>query len=108
MIRFGEVHFYFRCRSRQGQQLNLAIVSMYSEPNPDLLNASNGTLVSCQYFGDDTLVVIDISCIESVVAMVPHIPPHSLADSELHFFLVERPGLDIANLCSIPEPLTET
>jgi hypothetical protein len=80
---------------------------MYSEPSLDLLVASHGTFVSCQYFGDDALVVIDVSCIESVVAMVPHVPPHSI-DSELHFFLVERPGLDIANLGSTQESITET
>ena len=77
----------------------LAIISIYPEPNPDLLMESHGTLVSCQYFGDDSLVVIEVSCIESVVAMVPHNPPHS-KNSELHFFLVEQPGLDIVSLGS--------
>lgn len=84
----------------------LAIISMYSEPNPDLLVESHGTLVSCQYFGDNALIVVEVLCIKSVVVMVPHNPPHS-KDSELHFFLVERPGLDIANLGSTPEALTE-
>ena len=82
----------------------LAIISMYSEPNPDLLVESHGTLVSCQYFGDDGLVVVEVSCIKSVVAMVPHNPPHS-KNSELHFFLVERPGLDIVNLGSTQESM---
>ena len=82
----------------------LAIISTYSEPNPDLLVESHGTLVSCQYFGDNGLVVIEVSCIESVVAMVPHNPPHS-KNSELHFFLVEQPGLDIANLGSTQESM---
>lgn len=88
--------------------MTLAVISVYSEPNPDLLTVSHGTFASCQYFGDDALVVVDVSCIESVVAMVPHNPLHS-KDSELHFFLVERPGLDIANLgTSDPEPIAET
>ena len=77
--------------------MTLAVVSMYSEPHPDLLSTSHGTFVSCQYFGDDALVVIKVSCIESVVAMIPHSPPHSLGSGS-HFFLVERPGLDVANL----------
>lgn len=85
----------------------LAIISVYSEPREDLLEASHGTLVSCQYFGDDALVVIEVSCIESVVAMVPHNPPHSI-DTESHFFLIERPGLDIVNLGSIHEHITDT
>lgn len=79
----------------------LAVISMYSEPNPDLLAESHGTFASCQYFGDNALVVVDVLCFESVVAMVPHDPPHSI-DSELHFFLVERPGLDTANLGGNP------
>jgi hypothetical protein len=88
--------------------MTLAMISVYSEPNPDLLTVSHGTFASCQYFGDNALIVVDVLCLESVVAMVPHNPPHS-KDSELHFFLVERPGLDIANLgASDLEPIAET
>lgn len=87
--------------------MTLAVVSMYSEPHPDLLSTSHGTFVSCQYFGDDALVVIEVSRIESVVAMVPHNPPHSL-DSESHFFLVERPGLDVVNLGNAQESISST
>ncbi|KJA13176.1 hypothetical protein HYPSUDRAFT_151868 [Hypholoma sublateritium FD-334 SS-4] len=79
------------------QEMGLAIVSAYSEPNPDLLAASEGAFVSCQSFGDDALVAVNVLCIQSVVAMVPHTLPHSV-DSERHFFLVERPGLDFLNL----------
>jgi hypothetical protein len=86
----------------------LAVISVYSKPNPDLLMLSHGTFASCQYFGDDALVVVDVLCIESVIAMVPHNPPHS-KDSELYFFLIEQPGLDIVILStSNPEPITET
>lgn len=85
----------------------LAVVSTYSEPCPDLLSVSHGTFVSCQHFGDNALVVVDVSCIESVVAMVPHTPPHSL-DSESHFFLIERPGLDVVNLGNSQEPTIDT
>ena len=104
--RFGEVHFYFRCQ-HQERQMTLALVSAYSEPNQRLLEVSHGTFASCQYFGDATLTVIDVLCIESVVAMVPHNPPHS-KDSESHCFLVERPGLDIAILSSDQEPIDKT
>ena len=71
--------------------MRLAIVSVYSEPDPDLLAISNGTLVSCQSFGDDALAAIDISCIQSVVAMVPHTLPH-FVDSERHFFFGRTAG----------------
>ncbi len=96
--RFGEIYFYFRCRC-DGKETTLAIISVYSQPNPILLTESHGSYASCQYFGDDNLVAVDVRCIESVIAMVPHSPPYS-NDHEHHFFLVERPGLDIINLGS--------
>ncbi|KAF9470601.1 hypothetical protein BDN70DRAFT_939565 [Pholiota conissans] len=98
-LHIGEVYYYFRCRIH-GQEKVLAVVSKYSEPDSDLLAVSHGTFLSCQYSGDGALVVIDVSCIESVVAMVPHnhTRPHSIPDTNLHFFLVERPGLDIWRL----------
>lgn len=77
----------------------LAIVSEYSEPNPDLLATSHETLISCQHFGDKALVAINVLCIKSVVAMVPHYLPH-FVDSDHYFFLVEQPGLDIVALGS--------
>lgn len=86
--------------------MTLAVISEYSKPDPNLLLPSHGTFTSCQYFGDNSLVVVDVFCIESVVAMVPHHPPHS-KDSELHFFLVERPGLDITNLGSGQEYVSD-
>ena len=57
--------------------MTLAILSKYSEPNLHLLTASHQTLVSCQYFGDNSLEAIDFSCIQSVVVMIPHKPPCS-------------------------------
>ena len=77
----------------------LAIVSEYSEPDPDLFATSHGALISCQHFRDDTLVAINVQCVKSVVAMVPHYLPHFI-ESDHHFFLVERPGLDIVALGS--------
>lgn len=102
---FGKVYFYFRCRI-EGREMVLAIISEYSKPDPTLLLQSHGTFTSCQNFGDNSLVVVDVFCLKSVVAMVPHNPPHS-KDSELHFFLVERPGLDIANLGSRQEVVAD-
>ncbi|KAF8872014.1 hypothetical protein CPB84DRAFT_1691755, partial [Gymnopilus junonius] len=98
-LHLGEVYFYFCCQS-QGWKMTLAIISQYSEPAPDLLVASHGTFALCQYFADDALLVIDVSCIESVVAMVHYNhAPHSIVSGN-HFFLVEQPGLDIWKLRS--------
>lgn len=90
---FGEVLYYFRCK-RQGNVLSLAVLAAYSEPDVDLLAASHGTFISCKYLGDDNVQVIDVSQIQSVVAMVPHrLEKHSAEDQ--FYFLVERPGLDV-------------
>ena len=64
---------------------------------------SHGTFISCAYLGDNSVRIIDISCIQSVVAMVPHtLEKHGV--DEKHYFLVERPGLDVVCLGGM-EPL---
>lgn len=49
-------------------------------------------------------MVIAVSQIQSVVAMVPHHPPG--CDDDNRFFLVERPGLDVANLGGADQHIT--
>ncbi|KJA13103.1 hypothetical protein HYPSUDRAFT_151950 [Hypholoma sublateritium FD-334 SS-4] len=88
---------------RQNTVLPLAVISAYSEPDPELLEASHGTFISCAYLGDNSVRIIDISCIQSVVAMVPHTLERHGVD-EKHYFLVERPGLDVVCLGGM-EPL---
>ncbi|KAF8869902.1 hypothetical protein CPB84DRAFT_1693643 [Gymnopilus junonius] len=93
---FGEVLYYFRCR-RQDTLLTLAVLSVYSEPDPELLAASHGTFISCRYLGDSSTQVIDVRHIKAVVAMVPHtLEKHG--DGEEHRYLIERPGLDVVRL----------
>ncbi|KJA14339.1 hypothetical protein HYPSUDRAFT_150548 [Hypholoma sublateritium FD-334 SS-4] len=103
--RFGEVLYYFRCR-RQHAILPLAILSVYSEPDLDLLTASHGTVISCKHLrGDSAIQVIDVFCIQSVIAMVPHkLEKHGV--EEQYYFLVERPGLDVVRLGGGEENLT--
>lgn len=74
---------------------------MYSEPNPLLFKQSAGTVLACEYTGDEsTLIVIDFISILSVVGMVPH--SFSCLNSEDDWrFVVEKPGLDIARLGGI-------
>lgn len=81
--------------------MTLAVVSVYSPPRSDLLIQSHGTLASCKYLGDSNITIIDATCIKAVVAMIPH-SPAGIADEGRYFFLVERPGLDIANLAGTP------
>lgn len=93
---FGEVLYYFRCK-RQDTVLTLAVLSVYSDPDPELLTASHGAFISCNYLGDSSLQVIDVYRIQSVVSMVPHrLEKHRVEDN--YHFLVERPGLDVVRL----------
>lgn len=93
---FGEVLYYFRCK-RQITVLSLAVISVYARPDPELLAISHGTFISCEYLGDQSLQVIDVSQIQSVVAMIPHrLEKHKA--NEQYYFLLERPGLDVVCL----------
>lgn len=81
------------------------MLSTYSEPDPELLAASHGTFISCEFLGDKALQVINVSQIQAVVAMIPHkLEKHSV-DKE-YYFLVERPGLDVVCLGGSEENYT--
>ena len=75
--------------------ITLAMISVFSDPHPALLRESHGTVLSCTYSSNDSLIVTDISFIQSVVTMVLHHPP---SWDEDQFFVMEWPGLDIMNL----------
>ncbi|KJA14969.1 hypothetical protein HYPSUDRAFT_149723, partial [Hypholoma sublateritium FD-334 SS-4] len=81
----------------QAHVFTLAVISVYSEPDPTLLKESAGTVVACRYRGDSSLVVIDFTSIVSVVGMVPHNFP-GLDVEEDWRYVVEKPGLDVLEL----------
>ena len=72
---------------------SVALVTLYSHPDRHLLQESSGTVVSCTKLSEQGLVVIDISCIQAVVAMIPH---KFSPDSESTYFLVEKTGMELA------------
>lgn len=72
------------------------MVSLYSPPDPTLLNESYNTLRSCVPGGHNSLRVIDVKMIHSVIAMVPHRPFGPNLDQRC--FVVEKPGLELAEL----------
>ena len=88
-----------------GQEMPLALVSLYSHPDPSLLRLSVNTLWSCEYHGDAALRFINVKSIQSVVAMVPHTPAIEGEDLGERFFLVEKPGFDVAIIAGIQENL---
>ena len=52
------------------------------------------------------LKVVDVKTISSVVAMIPH-GANFPGDTTGHFFVVEKPGLDVAHMGGNDEEITE-
>ena len=99
--RFGEVYFFYRISVGRGQWQPVALISLYSVPDPALLGISSNTLLVCQYHGDDSLVLVKAQEIRSVVAMVPFMEKSEGGRPRHHngqFFVIEKPGLSLAEL----------
>ncbi|GBE89900.1 hypothetical protein SCP_1702260 [Sparassis crispa] len=91
---FAEVLFYFQMPIND-ETKSLALISLYSQPHATLLEASSYTLWSSTSQGDTALRVVDVKAITAVVAMVPHNP---FEEAGTQFFVVEKPGLDVAHM----------
>jgi hypothetical protein len=76
--------------------MGLALVLLYSRPDTDLLCLSHDTLWSCENRGDSALRFIDVKRIKSVIAMIPHLPVIRGQEASNHFFMVEKPGFNVA------------
>ncbi|TBU38199.1 hypothetical protein BD309DRAFT_874872, partial [Dichomitus squalens] len=104
---FAEVQYFFRLKKMREDggtddvDMTLAMVSMFTPPDPAILRDTYGALKACRYQGDASRVVIDVKRIASVVAMVP-LPPRREEAEDLHaaelysgrFFVVQRLGFD--------------
>ena len=75
-----------------------ALVSVYSPPDANILEDSYHTLWACTYNGDNSLEVIPVSAIISVISMQP-LPP-KLSNPENLWFVVEKLGLDDIEITS--------
>lgn len=119
----GEAQYYFRLKLKSAE-MALAMISAYGDPNPALLRLSSGALYSSEYFGLSKLEVINVKCIQSVVAMIKHtfgydsfsIPPDSLSYEGFQFteeslknsyFLVEKLGLEVLTLNGYEEDIDD-
>ncbi|KAG2741596.1 hypothetical protein P692DRAFT_201842245 [Suillus brevipes Sb2] len=94
-----EVLFYFNMTIHDKMK-TFALVSQFSPPHAELLHRSFQTVVACHYRGDASLKLIEVSAIQSVVAMVPH---HCSGIDDTLFYLIERPGLDIIQMGGIKD-----
>jgi hypothetical protein len=50
---------------------------------------------------------IDVKSIQSVITMIPHVPLVDGRQESEHFFLVEKPGFDVAVMAGIEEEFIE-
>lgn len=94
------MRFFIHLRRDEGD-IGLALVSLFSNPDPSLLSLSVNTLWSCEYQGDMALKFIDVKTIQAVVAMIPHRPVIEGCPVAERFFLVEKPGLDVAVMAGV-------
>jgi hypothetical protein len=103
-MRLAEVCFFILW-TQEGCETPLALVSLYLTPDPRLLKASHNTLWSCKHQGDLALLFINAKTIQSVVVMIPHMPMIESQRLGERFFLVEKPGLDIAVIGGMVEEM---
>ncbi|KAF8874896.1 hypothetical protein BD779DRAFT_1450538, partial [Infundibulicybe gibba] len=102
---FMDIQYFFRL-SFGDTVHTLALASMFSPPNLQLLQASFQVVYECHHQGDQALVVFDAKEIQSVVAMVPSFqisPDGQITRPETKYFMIEKPGLDIATALGIVE-----
>jgi len=101
-MRIAEVRF-FTILHIEGSEFLLALISLFSKPDPTLLCLSADMLWSCEYHSNLALEFIDIKCIQAIVVMVPHAPAIEGQETQDQWFLVEKPGLDVAVMAGAEE-----
>ncbi|KAI0716630.1 hypothetical protein C8Q76DRAFT_617213 [Earliella scabrosa] len=101
--RFGEVQYFFQMQIR-GVVKTFAMVTTFSAPDVEILRSSCNVLRACT-FQRDSQVMVPVEDIAAGVAMVPlplteteKVLPNTAALERDRFFVVEKPGLDIAML----------
>lgn len=99
---YGEVQFYFTVNI-DGIQQSYAVVLQYSPPILELLDKSYNTLWACSYSGRESLKLVPVDQLVSVVSMQPM--PKKEGDPDNLFFVVEKSGLDDMGLDGHDDPL---
>jgi hypothetical protein len=86
------------------------LVSLYAQPDSELLRHSYGTLWVAQYLGKRALGIVTIKSIHSVVGMIPFILSDTEnANAEIHakfatcYFVSEKPFLDFLGTGDVSE-----
>jgi len=75
---------------------DIALVMLYSPPQPYIFQELYGVLVSSTKLGNSSLCAIKVTTICSVIGMVPHHINLLEGVGEDRYFLVEKMGLELA------------
>ncbi|EIN06311.1 hypothetical protein PUNSTDRAFT_73339 [Punctularia strigosozonata HHB-11173 SS5] len=92
-FRYGEVQYYIMMKSG-GETIGLAMISLLSPPDAELLTRSHGTLYACTHGGQDSLIVTCVKSIRSVVAVIPMMELLGEECEVQRFFVAEKPGME--------------
>ncbi|KAG1724004.1 hypothetical protein EDB19DRAFT_1644902, partial [Suillus lakei] len=93
-IKFSSCPFFFKLQLESNTHPKpFALVSKYSPPDCDLLEASSKALYSCTYGGEEGLSVVEATTIKQVVVMIPH-----EVNGEEQFFMFEQPGNAVTDM----------
>ncbi|KIJ97243.1 hypothetical protein K443DRAFT_133885 [Laccaria amethystina LaAM-08-1] len=97
-VQYAEVQYFFfdRDSDEPGEQVAHAVLSLYGPPNEEMLVESSYTLHACKYTGQENLLCLPITAIDSVVLMQPL--PRLPGDPENLWFVVEKSGLNDVQL----------
>lgn len=95
-VSYGEVQYHFHIKFPDNI-CAFTMVSCYSPPDKEFWACSLHTVWSCTYQGQDTLTVIPIQDIHTVISMIPHI---ALPDKDTHnlfgrLYVCDKMGLEI-------------
>jgi hypothetical protein len=98
------VHYFFRLKFDSTIH-TLAVGSLFSMPDPNLLEQSYSTVYSCQYQAT-SVTAFHVKTVEALVAMIPYFritEDFKVDTPENSYFLVEKPGLDTFKNFGQPE-----
>jgi len=82
------------------------MLSIFSDPDQELLRKSSQTVYECCYRGQEVLKAVEFNSIISVVGMVPCFqvkPDGTIVVPENSYFLVEQPSLEVARFFGLIE-----
>ena len=104
-VEFAEIRFFFLTKIGDKHR-PLALVQLYSGPDPDLFERSSWMVYSItQLSQEDGYRLVHVKSIMSVVAVIPH--DHHVVPGDQRFFVWEQMGLDMSTL-GVPEPDLES